>query len=148
MLFAVFLSFCAVSSLEYFFTTFVGESIYRGDPHAPQDTEAYQNYVEGVRMGSWGLAIGGVLLSILSVFQNKLADWMGLKALYIAVECSSVLASFGLTLHAYYNENIIVVTILGSLFGPYLGILLSIPFTWLHIYQVTITHIDLNTCDI
>ena len=134
---AVFLAFCAEFSFQYFFTTFVGESIYGGDPHAPQDTEAYQKYVEGVRMGSWGLAIGGVLLSIVSVFQNKLADCMGLKTLYIVVQCSFVLASFGLTLHTYYDDNIIVVTILGSLYGPYLGLLMSIPFTWLHIYQVT-----------
>ena len=134
---AVFLAFCAEFSFQYFFTTFVGESIYGGDPHAPQDTEAYQKYVEGVRMGSWGLAIGGVLLSIVSVFQNKLADWMGLKTLYIVVQCSFVLASFGLTLHTYYNDNIIIVIILGSCVGPYLGLLLSIPFTWLHIYQVT-----------
>ena len=133
---AVFLTLCAKFSFQYFFTIFVGESIYGGDPYAPQDTEAYQKYVEGVQMGSWGLAIGGVLLSIVSVFQNKLADWMGLKTLYIVVQCSFVLASFGLTLHTYYNDNIIIVIILGSLFGPYLGILLSIPFIWLHIYQV------------
>ena len=137
--FAVFLAFCANFSFQYFFTIFVGESIYGGDPHAPQDTEAYQNYMEGVRMGSWGLAIGGVLLSIVSVFQNKLADWMGLKALYIVVQCFFVLASFGLSLHNYYNNNIIIVIILGSLVGPYLGLLLSVPFTWLHIYQVSST---------
>ena len=134
---AVFLGFCAEVSFKYFFTTFVGESIYGGNPHAPQNTEAYQKYVEGVRMGSWGLAIGGVLLSIVSVFQNKLADWMGLKTLYIVVQCSFVLASFGLTLHTYYGNNIIIVIMLGSLGGPYLGVLVSVPFTWLHIYQAS-----------
>ena len=130
------IGFIAESSFLYFFTTFIGESIYGGDPHAPHDTEAYQNYVEGVRMGSWALAIGGVLLAVLSVFQDKLANWMGLKALYIAVQCLFVLATFGLTLHTFYGDNMIVITILGSLTGPYTGLFLSIPYTLAYKYEV------------
>ena len=131
-----FIGFIAGDSFVYFFTTFIGESIYGGDPRAPQDTEAYQNYVEGVRMGSWGLAAGSALLAIASVFQDKLADWMGLKGLYIAVQCLFVLATFGLALHTLYGDNMVLITILGSLTGPYIGLFLSIPYTLVYEYEV------------
>ena len=132
-----FIGFTANNSFQYFFTTFVGESIYGGNPRAPQDTAAYQSYVEGVRMGSWGLAIGCVLLAVSSMLQDKLADWMGLKALYATFQCLFILASFGLTLHVLYSDNIIVVIVLGSLTGPYVGLFLSIPYTVVYRYEVS-----------
>lgn len=124
--FVAFLGFSSEFSFGYFFTTFVGEAVYKGDPEAPKDTELYQAYARGVRMGSWGLALEGALMSIVSLFQDKLANLMGLKQLFIIVQCSY--GTMGLTAHTLYGDNVVVVIVLGGLSGPYMGVLLSIPY--------------------
>lgn len=40
-----------------FYTDFMGEVVYDGDPKAPHDSEAYQRYNAGVSMGCWGMCI-------------------------------------------------------------------------------------------
>lgn len=40
-----------------FYTDFMGEVVYEGDPKAPHDSEAYQRYNAGVSMGCWGMCI-------------------------------------------------------------------------------------------
>ena len=134
--FVTFLGFCSEFCFGYFFTTFVGEAVYKGDPEAPHDSEAYQAYAKGVRMGSWGLALEGALMSLVSLFQDKLANLIGLKQLFIIVQCLFVLVTMGLTMHVVYNDNVVVVIILGGLSGPYMGVLLSIPFTLVAMYEV------------
>ena len=109
---------------------------YKGDPDAPPDSEAYQAYAQGVRIGSWGLALEGALMSIVSLFQDKLANLIGLKRLFIIVQCSFVVVTMGLTMHVVYDDNVVVVIILGGLSGPYMGVLLSIPFTLVAMYEV------------
>lgn len=40
-----------------FYTDFMGEVVFGGDPKAPHDSEAYQRYNAGVSMGCWGMCI-------------------------------------------------------------------------------------------
>jgi len=40
-----------------FYTDFMGEVVFKGDPKAPHDSEAYQRYNAGVNMGCWGMCI-------------------------------------------------------------------------------------------
>jgi hypothetical protein len=40
-----------------FYTDFMGEVVFQGDPKAPHTSEAYQKYNSGVTMGCWGLCI-------------------------------------------------------------------------------------------
>lgn len=40
-----------------FYTDFMGEVVFEGDPKAPHDSEAYQRYNAGVSMGCWGMCI-------------------------------------------------------------------------------------------
>lgn len=40
-----------------FYTDFMGEVVFEGDPRAPHDSEAYQRYNAGVSMGCWGMCI-------------------------------------------------------------------------------------------
>lgn len=40
-----------------FYTDFMGEVVFEGDPKAPHDSEAYQRYNAGVTMGCWGMCI-------------------------------------------------------------------------------------------
>lgn len=40
-----------------FYTDFMGEVVFQGDPKAPHTSEAYEKYSSGVTMGCWGLCI-------------------------------------------------------------------------------------------
>lgn len=40
-----------------FYTDFMGEVVFQGDPKAPHNSEAYQKYNAGVTMGCWGMCI-------------------------------------------------------------------------------------------
>lgn len=40
-----------------FYTDFMGEVVFQGDPKAPHASEAYQKYNSGVTMGCWGMCI-------------------------------------------------------------------------------------------
>lgn len=58
----IFFSICALGWLSFegmllFYTDFMGEVVFEGDPKAPHDSEAYQRYNAGVSMGCWGMCI-------------------------------------------------------------------------------------------
>lgn len=40
-----------------FYTDFMGEVVFQGDPKAPHTSEEYQKYNSGVTMGCWGMCI-------------------------------------------------------------------------------------------
>lgn len=40
-----------------FYTDFMGEVVFQGDPKAPHTSEAYQKYNSGVTVGCWGMCI-------------------------------------------------------------------------------------------
>lgn len=51
--------FCWMAHVSYslYFTDFVGEAVFHGDPKAPEGTLTYTLYEEGVRFGCWGMAM-------------------------------------------------------------------------------------------
>lgn len=51
-------------SLALFFTDFVGQSIYGGDPLSPPGTQQGDDYKRGVEFGSWGMAINAASSSL------------------------------------------------------------------------------------
>lgn len=40
-----------------FYTDFMGEVVFQGDPKAPHTSEEYRKYNSGVTMGCWGMCI-------------------------------------------------------------------------------------------
>lgn len=51
--------FCWMAHVCYslYFTDFVGEAVFYGDPKAPEGSIRYTLYTEGVRFGCWGMAM-------------------------------------------------------------------------------------------
>lgn len=45
----------AFFSTTLFFTDFIGEGVYMGDPHAAPNSTQFINYQDGVKMGCWCL---------------------------------------------------------------------------------------------
>ncbi|XP_008820676.1 proton-associated sugar transporter A isoform X4 [Nannospalax galili] len=52
-----FLGWLSFEGLLLFYTDFMGEVVFQGDPKAPHASEAYQRYNSGVTMGCWGMCI-------------------------------------------------------------------------------------------
>ncbi|GIY69345.1 membrane-associated transporter protein [Caerostris extrusa] len=62
-------------SLVYYslyFTDFVAECVFGGDPQAPEDSESYKLYKEGVQFGCWGMALYSLSCAIYSYFIEAL----------------------------------------------------------------------------
>ncbi|KAL7734126.1 hypothetical protein ACLKA6_011806 [Drosophila palustris] len=78
--------FCWMGHVTYclYFTDFVGEAVFHGDPTAPPNSEPFMLYEEGVRFGCWGMSIYAFSCSIYSLSVTKLMKWFGTKAVYIS----------------------------------------------------------------
>ncbi|EDW80129.1 uncharacterized protein Dwil_GK24322 [Drosophila willistoni] len=78
--------FCWMGHVTYclYFTDFVGEAVFHGDPTAPPNSKAAELYEAGVRFGCWGMAIYAFSCSIYSLSVTKLMKWFGTKAVYIS----------------------------------------------------------------
>ncbi|XP_039946265.1 membrane-associated transporter protein isoform X2 [Hirundo rustica] len=49
-----------------FFTDFMGQVVYHGNPYAPHNSTLYLTYKTGVEMGCWGLCINAISSSVYS----------------------------------------------------------------------------------
>ncbi|KAK2887702.1 hypothetical protein Q8A67_015930 [Cirrhinus molitorella] len=68
-----------------FYTDFMGQVIYEGDPTAPLNSTALHNYHRGVQMGCWGLVIYAATAAICSALLQKYLDNfdLSIKVIYI-----------------------------------------------------------------
>ncbi|XP_074850426.1 membrane-associated transporter protein [Carettochelys insculpta] len=65
-----------------FFTDFMGQIVYRGNPYAPHNSTAYLTYERGVEIGCWGMCINAISSSLYSYLQKGILPYIGLKGLY------------------------------------------------------------------
>ncbi|XP_027005339.2 solute carrier family 45 member 4-like isoform X4 [Tachysurus fulvidraco] len=61
----------AIISQAVFYTDFMGQVIYEGDPMAAANSTELQNYHKGVQMGCWGLVIYAATAAICSAVLQK-----------------------------------------------------------------------------
>uniref|UniRef100_A0A8D0PLJ2 Solute carrier family 45 member 2 n=1 Tax=Sus scrofa TaxID=9823 RepID=A0A8D0PLJ2_PIG len=55
-----------------FFTDFMGQIVYHGDPYSAHNSTEFLIYQRGVEVGCWGLCINSVFSSLYSFFQRAL----------------------------------------------------------------------------
>lgn len=72
--------FCWMAHVCYslYFTDFVGESVFHGDPKAAEGSIEYEQYTEGVRFGCWGMAMYSLSCACYSMIIEKLIKQYGL----------------------------------------------------------------------
>ncbi|XP_031631214.1 proton-associated sugar transporter A [Contarinia nasturtii] len=77
--------FCWMAHVCYslYFTDFVGEAVFLGDPKAAEGTESYALYEEGVRFGCWGMAMYSLSCACYSTIIERLIRRFGAKKVYI-----------------------------------------------------------------
>ncbi|GAB1868565.1 Membrane-associated transporter protein [Camponotus japonicus] len=77
--------FCWMAHVCYslYFTDFVGEAVYGGNPRAPADTDERELYEEGVRFGCWGMSMYSLSCSCYSLIIERLIERFRARKVYI-----------------------------------------------------------------
>lgn len=92
--------FCWSAHVCYslYFTDFVGESIFKGDPKAPEGSVEYTLYTEGVRFGCWGMAMYSLSCACYSMVIERLIKQYGL---FLPLNAGHILAKIIFILSIY-----------------------------------------------
>ncbi|XP_047227914.1 membrane-associated transporter protein [Girardinichthys multiradiatus] len=114
-----------------FFTDFMGQIVYKGNPYADHNSTAYATYERGVEVGCWGLCINAVSSALYSYVQRFLLPYIGLKGLYFM---GYFVFGMGTSLIGLV-PNVIATLILCSVFGVMSSTLYTIPFNLIAEYQ-------------
>ncbi|XP_029022387.1 solute carrier family 45 member 4 [Betta splendens] len=79
------LTWFSIIAEAVFFTDFMGQVIYHGDPTAPANSTLLDNYHKGVQMGCWGLGIYAMTAATCSAILQKYLDNfdLSIKVIYI-----------------------------------------------------------------
>ncbi|CAF1031599.1 unnamed protein product [Rotaria sordida] len=124
-------SWSAIMTFNIFFTDFVGQTIYMGDPNADELSEERLKYDQGIRIGSYGLLFHCIVGAIYAPLLKPLIKKFGIHLTF----------SFGMLVFAlsmlvmYISRNIIIVNIMASLSGLGMASLTSIPYTLVMTYH-------------
>uniref|UniRef100_A0A3B5LXL0 Uncharacterized protein n=1 Tax=Xiphophorus couchianus TaxID=32473 RepID=A0A3B5LXL0_9TELE len=114
-----------------FFTDFMGQIVYKGNPYAEHNSTAYATYERGVEVGCWGLCINAVSSALYSYVQRFLLPYIGFKGLYFM---GYFVFGMGTSLICLFPD-VIATLILCSVFGVMSSTLYTIPFNLIAEYQ-------------
>lgn len=122
-----FLGWLSFEGMLLFYTDFMGEVVFEGDPKASHDSEAYQRYNAGVTMGCWGMCIYAFSAAFYSAILEKLEERFSLRTLYFFAYLA-----FGLgTGLATLSTNLYVVLSLCVTYGVLFSSLCTLPYSLL-----------------
>ncbi|KAM6225357.1 membrane-associated transporter protein isoform 2-T2 [Rhynchocyon petersi] len=114
-----------------FFTDFMGQIVYGGNPYSPHNSTEFLIYQRGVEVGCWGLCINSVFSSLYSYFQKMLLSYVGLKGLYFM---GYLLFGLGTGFIGLF-PNIYSTLVLCVLFGVMSSTLYMVPFNLIAEYH-------------
>ncbi|XP_039364792.1 proton-associated sugar transporter A isoform X7 [Mauremys reevesii] len=110
-----------------FYTDFMGEVVFQGNPKAPHNSDEYQKYNAGVTMGCWGMCIYAFSAAFYSAALEKLEEYFSIRTLYFIAYLA-----FGLgTGLATLSRNIYVVLSLCITYGILFSTLCTLPYSLL-----------------
>lgn len=121
---AHFCSWTAIMGFNLFYTDFVGNAVYQGNPNAPEDSYLRNRFDEGVRMGSWGLLLHCITSAVHALFVEKFVEKYGCKRTYLAGMISFSCAMLGMVC----VRNIAFVSIMAAFTGFGYATVTTIPF--------------------
>jgi MFS family permease len=118
-------------TFNLFYTDFVGQTIYKGDPGADELALERIRYDQGVRAASYGLLFHCIVGALYAPLLKPLINQFGYHLTF----------SFGMFVFSlsmiviYFSRNIIIVNIMASLSGLGMASLTSIPYTLVMTYH-------------
>ena len=81
--FAMFFGFIAIVSQSFFFTDFVADVVYNGDVTAPEDSQEYNDYTDGVKVGSLALGISAASSLVFSFIAGPVRKLLGMRMVLV-----------------------------------------------------------------
>ncbi|XP_053307350.1 proton-associated sugar transporter A [Spea bombifrons] len=122
-----FLGWLSFEGMLLFYTDFMGEVVFQGDPRAPHDSEEYHKYNNGVTMGCWGMCIYAFSAAFYSAILEKLEDYFSVRTLYFIAYLT-----FGLgTGLATLSSNLYIILALCITHGILFSTLCILPYSLL-----------------
>ncbi|XP_053676382.1 membrane-associated transporter protein-like [Anopheles nili] len=117
---------CWMSHLSYslYFTDFVGEEVFRGDPAAPTYSDEYKLFLEGVRYACFGMAIYSISCSTCSFTIEKLIKVLRARTVYCG---GLIIDAIGMACMAFF-PNKVTVYVLSATGGIVYALLFTMPF--------------------
>ncbi|GAB1610937.1 solute carrier family 45 member 4-like [Argonauta hians] len=115
--------FCWMSLVCYslYFTDFVGQAVFQGDPSAPKDSIKHEQYNKGVRLGSFAMSLYSLSCAVYSYLFERLIKKFKARSVYV---WGQLVYSFGSAVIAITRNPVMVV-----LMSPSAGIMYSTLFT-------------------
>ncbi|XP_045421763.1 membrane-associated transporter protein [Lemur catta] len=114
-----------------FFTDFMGQIVYHGDPYGAHNSTEFLMYERGVEVGCWGLCINSMFSSFYSYLQKAIGSYIGLKGLYFL---GYLLFGLGTGFIGLF-PNVYSTLVLCSLFGVMSSTLYTVPFNLIAEYH-------------
>ncbi|XP_029434594.1 proton-associated sugar transporter A [Rhinatrema bivittatum] len=122
-----FLGWLSFEGMLLFYTDFMGEVVFQGNPKAPHASEEYQKYNAGVTMGCWGMCIYAFSAALYSALLEKLEEYCSIRTLYFIAYLA-----FGLgTGLATLSRNVYIILSLCVTYGVLFSTLCTLPYSLL-----------------
>ncbi|CAH2319779.1 proton-associated sugar transporter A isoform X1 [Pelobates cultripes] len=122
-----FLGWLSFEGMLLFYTDFMGEVVFQGDPKAPHNSEEYHKYNAGVTMGCWGMCIYAFSAAFYSAILEKLEDYFSIRTLFFIAYLA-----FGLgTGLATLSSNLYIILSLCVTYGILFSTLCILPYSLL-----------------
>ncbi|CAL8293326.1 unnamed protein product [Merluccius merluccius] len=108
------LTWFSIIAEAVFYTDFMGQVIYHGDPTAPANSTALDNYHRGVQMGCWGLVIYAMTAAACSALLQKYLDNfdLSIKVIYIL---GTLVFSIGTAVMAMFPNVYVAMVMISSM---------------------------------
>lgn len=115
--------FCWMAHVCYslYFTDFVGEAVYGGNPQAPDGSKERELYESGVRFGCWGMSMYSLSCSCYSLIIERLIERYKARRVYV---CGLLFYSTGMMMMALTKHPVGVIV-----FSWTAGVMYSTLFT-------------------
>ena len=111
--FVMFFGCFPIFTQMFFFTDFVGDVAYNGDITAPEDSPEYDDYTEGVRVGSLALGISAASSLLFSFMAGPLMKLFGMKLVLVS---SFVLSMLQTGVMIVYHNLIVLFVLLPAMY--------------------------------
>ncbi|KAF5300445.1 hypothetical protein FQA39_LY02244 [Lamprigera yunnana] len=115
--------FCWMAHVCYslYFTDFVGEAVFNGDPLGPEGSVERELYEEGIRFGCWGMSMYSLSCACYSIVIEKLIKRFRARRVYVG---GLLIYSFGMLLMGVIKHKVGVIV-----FSWTAGVMYSTLFT-------------------
>uniref|UniRef100_A0A8C5EFN8 Solute carrier family 45 member 4-like n=1 Tax=Gouania willdenowi TaxID=441366 RepID=A0A8C5EFN8_GOUWI len=108
------LTWFAYIAQSVFYTDFMGQVVFNGDPTAPANSTELQSYHRGVQMGCWGLVVYAATSAVCSAILQKYLDNydLSVKVIYIV---GTLTFSVGAAVMAIFPNVYVVMVMISSM---------------------------------